>query len=452
MKNFRLLSPLLALVLVLGAFTTPAAALEDPSLTATSAILVDVTYGTEVLYERAAHERIYPTGLTKVMTALLAVEAVERGELSLDQQVTASSGINQGIMAGATIADIKVGETMTVRDVLACVMIPSANDACNFLAEVVSGNISTFVAAMNQRSEELGCEDTHFTNPHGLHDSEQYSTAWDLFLICQAAMENPTFRELASVGQYVVPATNLYDQRILHDTNSLISTHIRIGYYYQYATGIQTGASDESGRCLAASATRGERSLIAIIMGCERPAGSAAGEGFLEFTEGKRLLEWGFNNFSRQTILTSTDLQGDIPVTLSQTAFVAAQPNGTLEATLPDDVDISSFTYDTEYFSESVQAPVEKGQLLGTITVSYGDRVFGTLDLVAVSDVERSGYLFFRERISTYFSQLWVKIVLVILILSILIVVVWTVFFEKRGGSGSRYSGSRGYRGGRRLR
>lgn len=454
MKKCRLFSILLTLVLAAGLTAPLAAAAEAPELTAKAALLVDITYEDEgeVLYERSAHEKMYPASITKVMTGLLTLEAVERGELSLDQEITAGYSVND-IPFGTSTAGIKVGEVMKLGDVLRCALIPSANEACNLLAETVSGSIAAFVEQMNQRAAELGCENTHFVNPHGLHDDDHYTTAWDIYLICREAMKNATFREIVSSKSYTVPATNLSEQRILHDTNSLISTFNRTGYYYEYATGIKTGYTPEAGRCLAASATKGERSLICVVLGCERIPGSTGSEGFVEFTEATELMEWGFNSFSRQTILTTTDLQGDLPVTLSRTEYVAVQPSGTLEATLPSDADLSTFTYTPTWYAESVAAPVEKGQVLGTITVSDGDRVYGTLDLVAVADVERSDLLYYLDRTEKYFSQLWVRIVLVVLLVLVAVLVLWAVFFRKRsrsrygrggyGGSRSNYRGRR---------
>ena len=454
MKKCRLFPFLLTLALSAGLMVPFASAAEAPEITAKAALLVDVTYEDEgeVLYEYNAHEKMYPASITKVMTGLLTLEAVERGELSLDQEITAGSSVND-IPFGASTAGIKVGEVMKLGDVLRCALIPSANEACNILAETVSGSISAFVELMNQRAAELGCENTHFANPHGLHDDDHYTTAWDIYLICREAMKNATFREIVSSKSYTVPATNLSEARTLHDTNSLISTFNRTGYYYEYATGIKTGYTPEAGRCLAASATKGDRSLICVVLGCERTPGSTGSEGFVEFTESTDLMEWGFDNFSRQTILTTTDLQGDLPVTLSQTEYVAVQPSGTLEATLPRDVDLSTFTYTPTWYAESVEAPVAKGQVLGTITVSDGDRVYGTLDLMAVSDVERSDLLYYLDRTEKYFSQLWVRIVLVVLLVLVAVLVLWAVFFRKRsrsrygrggyGGSRSNYRGRR---------
>jgi len=453
MKKSHLFSLLVCLALTAGLLTPFASAAEPPELTGKAALLVDVTYDeAEVLYEYNAHEKMYPASITKVMTGLLVLEAVDRGELSLDQEITVSETVNDRMIWGASTVGIKPGEIMKLGDVLRCALIPSANEACNVLAEVTAGGIDAFVERMNQRAAELGCENTHFANPHGLHDDDHYTTAWDIYLFCRQAMKNPTFREIVSSQVYTVPATNLSAERTLYDTNGLVSEWDKRGYLYQYATGIKTGYTPEAGRCLASAATKGDRSLIAVVLGCERLPDSAPGEGFVEFTESKALLEWGFNSFSRRTILTTTDLQGDRPVNLSKTEFVAAQPAGTIEATLPTDLTEDDFTYDVRWNADSVTAPVRKGQILGSITVSYGDKTYGPLDLVAVADVERSDFLYYMDLAQKFFSQIWVRILLAALLILIAVVILWSVFFRKRRRSRSRgYSSrARNYRGRRR--
>lgn len=451
MKKNRVLSILLTLTLVVGLFAPFSAAgatsVDQYHVDGKAAILVDTAYG-EILYEQNAHEKLYPASITKVMTALLTIEAVENGELTLDQAITASNIVNDRMISGASTQNIKVGEVMPLRDVLACALIPSANEACNILAETVSGSLSAFVERMNRRAEELGCENTNFINPHGLHDDNHYTTAWDIYLICNEAMKYPLFREMVTSKNYTVAATNMTNERILHDTNALISNFNRTGYLYEYATGIKTGFTPEAGYCLASSATKGDRSLIAVVLGCERAPGTTGSEGFTYFTESKNLLEFGFNNFSRRTIIDGTDPLITVPVTLSEEADkVVGEPKGSIEATIPKDWDLSEFDFIPESYQESLVAPVKKGQVLGKVTVSYRDKVYGTLDLVAVTDVERSELLYRLDQIQRFFDQLWVKIAVLALILLILILVLrFLVFGKRRRSSGRRrssYSGRR---------
>ncbi len=365
MKKSRLLSVLLCLALLSGLLATFASAadsgsaiLDEMDVNAKAAVLVDPDTG-EILYEKNAHAHNYPASITKVMTCLLTLEAVDRGELSLEQTVTASSALHTGIGEGASTADIKEGEQIRIIDLLyaalipsaneACnvmatassalhtgigegastadikegeqiriidllyaALIPSANEACNVMAEAVSGDVASFVELMNTRAAELGMEDTHFSNTHGYHDDNHYTSAYDIYLMCREAMKHETFRTIVGSKNYTMPATNLHPEpRIIRSTNALISNFRVAGYIYEYATGIKTGSTPEAGYCLAASATRENRNLISVVMGCEREPGTSGSEGYIYFDETIRLFKWGFANFSTQTILDNT--KRDIP-------------------------------------------------------------------------------------------------------------------------------------------
>ncbi|MEW3478652.1 D-alanyl-D-alanine carboxypeptidase, partial [[Clostridium] symbiosum] len=157
---------------------------------------------------------------------------------------------------------------------------------------------------MNDKAAELGMEDTHFSNTHGYHDDDHYTSAYDIYLMCREAMKHETFRTIVGSKNYTMPATNLHPEpRIIRSTNALISNFRVAGYIYEYATGIKTGSTPEAGYCLAASATRENRNLISVVMGCEREPGTSGSEGYIYFDETIRLFKWGFANFSTQTIL-----------------------------------------------------------------------------------------------------------------------------------------------------
>ncbi len=299
MKKYRVFSVFLLGVLLTSLLSLPAAAagsgsaiLDNMHVEAAAALLVDDDYG-EILYEQNAHERRYPASITKVMTALLTLEAVDRGELSLDQVVTPSTEhLYQGIGSGGSTVDIKAGEQLTVLDLLYCVLLPSANEACDALAEAVSGSIDDFIVAMNVRADELGMEDTHYTNTHGYHDDNHYTTAWDIYLMCHEANQHETFRTITSSRSYELPATNMHEARTIYDTNALISSwQYGSSYLYEYATGIKTGSTPEAGYCLASSATKGNKHLIAVVLGAENPKREDGSTNRLQFSESSRLLQ-----------------------------------------------------------------------------------------------------------------------------------------------------------------
>ena len=200
---------------------TTAGGLADPLIDATAALLVNADTGM-VLYEKNADERRYPASTTKVMTALLTLEHVE----DLEEIVTAQESDFENVTADSSNADIKVGEQVRVIDLLYALMLPSANEAAYMLARHVGGSYEEFVNMMNARAQELGCTGTHFSNPCGLHADDHYSTARDLLLISQAAMQDETFVTIAETAQYRMPATNMHDSRIIFTTSSFSAAPI----------------------------------------------------------------------------------------------------------------------------------------------------------------------------------------------------------------------------------
>ncbi|MDE6590720.1 MAG: D-alanyl-D-alanine carboxypeptidase, partial [Oscillospiraceae bacterium] len=313
------------------------------SLSATAAILVEADTG-EVLFEAAADERRYPASITKVMTGLLTVEAVERGEIMLDQVVTLGDDLYTGIGVDGSTQNLQAGEVLTVRDLLNCALIPSANEACNALAVVVAGSIPSFVELMNERAAELGMTSTHFMNTHGYHDDDHYTTARDISYMCLEAMSHPEFRAIVSSGTYTVPATNLHDARVLQDTNALVSESKTSGMRYRYAIGIKTGSTPEAGYCLASAAEKDHRTVIAVLLGGKYwyASGNYVEDNY--FMESRRLLEHGFNDFAQKTVLDEIEPIGTISVSLcKEQDYVTVQPDSSIFATLPKDLDPTLF-------------------------------------------------------------------------------------------------------------
>ena len=203
MKKCRFPS-LLAAVILLAALFLPmsAAAVEDPGLTCRNAILIDATYD-EVLYDKGAYDKVYPASITKVMTALLVLEAVDAGQLTLDTPITATAEALE-VPEGSSTAKIQVGDTYTLEQYLYCLLLPSGNEVAQILAIAVDGSVEAFVDHMNQRAEELGCEGTHFANPHGYHDENHYTTAYDITRFMKAAMEYDLFQTILTSPNYTL--------------------------------------------------------------------------------------------------------------------------------------------------------------------------------------------------------------------------------------------------------
>ena len=308
MKKYRLFT----LVLVVSIMTTlllpfQSLALEPPEFHGKNAILVDANYD-EILYEVGGHDKVYPASITKVMTALLTLEAIESGKLTAQTQITASATAAT-IPKGSSTANIKAGEVLTVEQLLYCLLLPSANEAAQILAETVGGDIDTFVGMMNDKAKELGCENTHFANPHGFHDPDHYTTPYDITLFMKAAMEYDLFQKIVTGPNYTIPATNLSEQRTIRNTNALTSNWKYLGYLYSKGTGGKTGSTDEAGKCLVETAKKGDTYLISVVMGEPETITLADGsEKVAQFYDTIQLLNWGFENFQRTVI--SEDSEG----------------------------------------------------------------------------------------------------------------------------------------------
>ena len=227
MKKYRFLSLILLFTLALSLVPSSAAPAvpnqEDLDLFCTHAVLLDANHG-EILYDMKANERAYPASITKLMTVLLVLEAIEYGQLSLSTPVAAGETRMQNVTYSYVNAELKLGEVLTVEELLYLVILPSYADACNVLAVAVDGTIEDFVDHMNRKASELGCQNTHFTNPVGMHNENHYSTAYDLALILKACLEYDTYLEIAKVPKYTLHATDLSAPREMYNTNALVST------------------------------------------------------------------------------------------------------------------------------------------------------------------------------------------------------------------------------------
>ena len=346
MKIRRFIAVFLSALILCGVLTVPAAAREDPAIRAKAALLVEAETGT-VLYDKNIHDELSIASTTKIMSALLVFEAIDRGELRLDQQVTATATALRGLPEDGSTADIVEGETLTVEQLLYCMLVISANETCNILGETLCGSVDAFVARMNQRAQELGCKNTHFANTTGLTQSGHYSSAYDLYLITREAMKHEDFMTMVNTKSYEIPPTNkTEEERVLHSTNALISNWRLAGYLYSGAQGIKTGSTDAAGQCLVSSAVRGSRTLISVVLGAEKVE-KENGSGYIveSFTETARLFDWGFDNFAPQQVLDENELIQEVPVALSkQVSTVAVHPAESADAMLPKDLDVSALT------------------------------------------------------------------------------------------------------------
>ena len=332
-----------------------------------SAVLIDVATGT-VLYEQNAHEALAPASVTKVMTMLLIMEAIDSGRITFDDMVTASEA---AAAKGGSQIYLKVGESMSVSDMLKSIAVSSANDCACAMAEHLAGSESAFVEMMNAKAKELGMNDTNFVNCTGLDDEESAKahrpSAYDIAVMSRELLKNhPDIKKF----------TTIWMDTVRNGTFGLSNTN-KMVRFYAGCTGLKTGFTSGAGYCLSASAERDGLELIAVVMG--------AATSQDRFAACKSMLDYGFANFS----LYSPALQdgASVPVKLGAAGNVSAVPAGETNL-LIDKAQRSSITTEIT-LEESVTAPVSKGQRLGTLTIKAGEQTLSQVPLVAEEEVQR---------------------------------------------------------------
>ena len=357
----RLLCLLLALVLL----TAPVCAAEL-GISAPSAILMEKSTG-EILYEQNAHERLAPASVTKVMTLLLVMEALEDGRIGWDDTVTASAA---AAAKGGSQIYLEENEQMPLRDMLKSVVVSSANDCACALAEHIAGSETSFVGMMNERAAQLGMTDTHFVNCTGLDDGadagEHLTTAYDIALMSRELLRHE------EIKQY----TTIWMDTVRNGTFGLSNTN-KLVRFYDGTTGLKTGFTSGAGYCLSASAERGGMELIAVVMHCDTSPH--------RFESAKALFNYGFSNFALVQPAPEEEIPA-VPVTLGREEAIVPVLRETQPLLIDKAKAASVQTAVT--VDESVTAPVEKGQQLGLLRVTAGDETIAELPLVAPERVE----------------------------------------------------------------
>ena len=362
----RFLGLTVALMIFCGLLPLPAQAVEL-DVGSKSALLMDVETGT-VLYEKNAHEKLSPASVTKVMTMLLVMEAIDSGKIGWNDMVTASES---AAAKGGSQIYLKVGEQMTVTDMLKSIAVSSANDCACAMAEHIAGSEAAFVDMMNRRAKELGMNDTNFFNGTGLDDGEaaanHKTSAYDIALMSRELLKNhPDIKKFTTIWMDTV-RNGAFG---LSNTNKLVR-------FYNGCTGLKTGFTSGAGYCLSSSAQREGMELIAVVMGCETSN--------IRTAACKGMLDYGFANFALVTPTLEDAPQ--VPVTLGTSDAVKLVPEEAA-GLLIDKAMKNSITTEIST-EESVSAPVAKGQKLGTMIVKSGETVLAQIPLVASEDVPR---------------------------------------------------------------
>ena len=354
----------------------------DLGLNAKSAILMEESTG-NILYESNPDERLPIASVTKVMTMLLIMEAVDSGKISLDDMVTVSEN---AMSYGGSTMFLETGEQLTVNDMLKGIAVASANDGCVAMAEHLAGSESAFVDMMNEKAKKLGMENTHFMNTNGLDEDDHYSSARDVAIMSRELMKHETIFNYTSIWMDTLRGGKFQ----LANTNKLIR-------FYDGANGLKTGSTSKALCCLSAAAKRNDMQLIAVVLGAPTSAE--------RFASAKSLLDYGFANYAVNTQITAGDEVQKIAVEKGvdkEVGVVASDSCSTLVKKGQEDNITKEIKID-----ETITAPIEAGQKIGTMTISRDGEVIADIDLNASSAVEKKGIgLIIKDFFATIFCDI----------------------------------------------
>lgn len=387
LKHMKKIIISLLIFIILITFNLSTYAAENISIKSGAGLLVERSKG-KVLFDKNAYEKMYPASTTKILTAIVVLENTK-----LDDMATVSKNALETIPNGYVTCNLQIGEELSVKDLMYALMVKSANDAAVVLAEHVGGSVEGFSDMMNKKAKEIGCKNTHFVNPNGIHNANHYTTAYDLYLMAEYALSfeyTNEFRDFVSKTSYTLPATNMYpaEDRSFTTTNELIkinNNNRKDNYYYKNALGIKTGHTSQAGYCLVSSSSRDNLEFISVILD-----GGFDENGLSErYTETIKLFNFGYDNF------TLTKLKEENNIIDTITVEKATKETATLNLLIKDEItvindkstDIDKIEPKIE-LKENIIAPIAKGEVLGTITYVVDDIEYKS-ELLAEHDVEK---------------------------------------------------------------
>lgn len=350
-----------------------------PEICAEAAILMDATTG-EILYEKNSKNKMYPASITKLMTVLLALE---KGKL--EDKITFSHEAIYSIEPNSAHIAMQEGEQITLEQALYGIMLRSANEVANAVAEYVDGSVTAFAQHMTKRAKELGCETTNFVNANGLFHENHYTSAYDMALIAKELYKQEAYRNMMSTTYYEIPPTNKQSEiRYLHGQHQMLNQNSI--YYYEYAIGGKTGYVAEALNTLVTFAKKGDTQLIAVVLKCN---------GAQHYVDSKALFEYGFENYQTVQVFSAKDYTKTVEVDetyknkTTSLGNISIAPMEDIYKTMPIDTNLSDIQLDADY-PETVTAPVTQGQEIGTLTVKSGGETISTVSLLAQSAVEET--------------------------------------------------------------
>lgn len=385
-KSTKIIFTIFILFLIIFTFSKASFAENSDITTYSPKVLVMEASTGKVIYEKDGYSKSYPASTTKIMTAILTLE-----HCKLTDTATVSHEAIFTVPIGYSHAYLQEGEELTIEQLLHILLIPSANDAANVLAEHIAGSISSFTTMMNTKALELGCTGTNFVNANGIHNTNHYSTAYDLALMGRYAMQNETFRKIVSTTKYTLPATNKYPEptRFFKQTNLLIVPDDRDrvdNYYYPYTTGIKTGYTDAAGNCIVASAKKDDVEYIVVILGAQNTENGLSAR----YIDCKKLFDYAFENYKTYTINEKNSVLKQVKISNASLATKNLDliVQDEIKLVLKNNTNVSNITPTIEISSDLV-APISANSVIGTITYNIDGNTY-TSNLLAGKDVKES--------------------------------------------------------------
>lgn len=374
-----------------------------------AAVLLSLDTG-DILYSKNIDEKRYPASITKIMTAIILMDNCN----NLDDTVTVTKAELDSLLGSElTLGGLSADETVSLRVCLNLLMVCSAADAAVVIVDYIEAQTGkNFIQLMNDKAKELGMKNTNFVNPTGLHDDNHYTTIRDLIKMCKYAIEQPNFLEICSQATYRVPKTNKHSERTVVTTNYLINPVTNS--YYSYVRGIKTGFTTPAGRCVASTASKDGYNYLCIVMGGDDSTRT-------EFSDSKNLYKWAFENFEYRTVADTDTMIDEMDVELSsETDFIQLYPEKNVTVIMPKDIENDSIIYDVVLKENSVWAPVEKGQILGYVSIKCAGEEIAKVNLVCNEKIKRSAWLFTVEILKNILTS---KVFIIILVAFILLVI-----------------------------
>lgn len=417
---------LLALtILIFSLFAFDALADEDmPDLSKVQNVYVYNLENDNVLYSKNPDHKIYPASTAKMMTGILAVEHYHG---DYDHEITVTKDA-LGTFKGKN-TKLKEGEIVTVENLLYAVICGGYNDAANVIAYEIAGSHEVFVNIMNQKAEQLGMKNTHYTNAHGYSDPDMYTTAEDTAILAKYGYLISDYMEICGTVRYTIPETNMSKYRFVYNSNYLVATNAETKYRNKEVKGINAGSTVEGGHVVVTAVSKNGMTNIFVLMG-----GQSDEENIYSYIAANEMIKWAYKSFEYKKIVDSAEMICEVDVRLSsQVDYVVLSPEKTLEYFLPSSVNVEKDIKRTiELESEVLDAPLEAGYVAGTMTLTYEGQEIGKVNLVTKNNVDRNGFLYLLARIQNFTKSTKFKIILICVGAALLLYVAMLIYRKTR--------------------